>query len=125
MRVLHLASAKTHERALKRNGSCLQHNCHMKFALSTMLFICNVYSKNQNIIQLLQQRRGISFRSVKRWEGVFSPPAQKRYVRRFHASLKKYITSIYMQIVYKCFLQNQELYTKVLSYRKYKASVLL
>jgi hypothetical protein len=38
---------------------------------------------------------------------------------------KEYITSIYMQIVYKCFLQNQELYTKTSNYRKYKASVLL
>ena len=34
---------------------------------------------------------------------------------------KKYITSTYMQIVYKCFLQNQELNTKTLSYRKHKA----
>jgi hypothetical protein len=38
---------------------------------------------------------------------------------------KKYITSIYMQIVYKCFLQRQELYTKTINYRKYKASALL
>jgi hypothetical protein len=38
---------------------------------------------------------------------------------------KKYITSIYMQIVYKCFLQNRESYTKTLNYRKHKASVLL
>jgi hypothetical protein len=38
---------------------------------------------------------------------------------------KKYITLIYMQIVYKCFLQNHKLYTKTLNYRKYKASVLL
>ena len=38
---------------------------------------------------------------------------------------KKYITSTYMQIVYKCFLQNQELCTRTLNYQKYKASVFL
>jgi hypothetical protein len=38
---------------------------------------------------------------------------------------KKYITSIYIQIVYKCFLQNQKLYTRALNYRKYKVLVLL
>ena len=38
---------------------------------------------------------------------------------------KKYITSTYMQIVYKCLLQNQELCTRTSNYRKYKASVFL
>jgi hypothetical protein len=36
--------------------------------------------QESNIMQLLRQRRGISFRSVKRREGVFSPPPKKRYV---------------------------------------------
>jgi hypothetical protein len=36
---------------------------------------------------------------------------------------KKYITSTYMQIIYKCFLQNRESCTRTLNYQKYKALV--
>ena len=41
------ASAKTHERVLKMHGPCLWQYCHAKFVLPTILFLRNVYSKNQ------------------------------------------------------------------------------
>jgi hypothetical protein len=41
---------------------------------------------DNNIIQQLYYRRALSLRSMKRMEGVFSPKAQKWYVRKFHAS---------------------------------------
>jgi hypothetical protein len=42
------ASAKTHERVLKMHDPCLWRYCHTKFVLSTILFLRNVYSKNQS-----------------------------------------------------------------------------
>jgi hypothetical protein len=61
--------------------------------------------QESNIIQLLQQRRGISFWSVKRRECIFSPPTQKRYVRRFHASqrnkLHQYTCKLFISVSYK------------------------
>jgi hypothetical protein len=42
---------------------------------------------------------------VKRREGVFSPPAQKRYARRFHASqiniLHQYTCKLFISVSYK------------------------
>jgi hypothetical protein len=61
--------------------------------------------QESNIMQLIRQRRGISFRSVKRREGVFSLPAQKRYVRRFLASQRNILhqctCKLFINVSYK------------------------
>jgi hypothetical protein len=51
-----------------------------------------------NIIQHLCYRRAPSLRSMKRRESVFSPKAQKWYVRKFHASQKIYYINIHINI---------------------------
>jgi hypothetical protein len=50
---------------------------------------------DNNIIQQMCYRMALSLRSMKRREGVFSPKAQKWYVRKISCITKKYITLIY------------------------------
>jgi hypothetical protein len=50
-----------------------------------ILYARKIFVDN-NIMQQLCYRRVFSLRSMKRREGVFSPKAQKWYVRKFHAS---------------------------------------
>jgi hypothetical protein len=63
----------------------------------TEMFLYEVYTFDNDILmqhlrrdlQSASAKKGdffLSLLSVKRREGVFSPTAQKRYVRRFHAS---------------------------------------
>jgi hypothetical protein len=81
--------------------------------------------QESNIIQLLQQKKGDFFPKREKKGRCFFAAGSKTVCMKVPRFTKKYITSIYMQIVYKCFLQNQELYTKALNYRKYKTSILL
>jgi hypothetical protein len=62
-------------------------------------------------------------REKKGW--CFFATGSKTVCTKVPCFTKKYITSTYMQIVYKCFLQNQESCTRTLNYQKYKASVFL
>jgi hypothetical protein len=62
------------------------------YSLTRKIFIDN------NIIQQLCYRRAFSLRSMKRREGVFSPKAQKWYVRRFHASKEIYYIIVHINI---------------------------
>jgi hypothetical protein len=59
-------------------------------AQSTPLAVIILHAKkvfvDNNIIQQMCYRMALSLRSIKRREGVFSPKAQKWYVRKFHAS---------------------------------------
>jgi hypothetical protein len=97
----------------------------VKIMLSAMLFICNIYSKNQTSNNCFDKRRGDFFPKREKKGMCFFVVGSKTICTKVPSFTKKYITSIYIQIVYKCFLQNQKLYTRTLNYRKYKASVLL
>jgi hypothetical protein len=48
----------------------------VKFALPTILFLCNIYTKNQTSYSSFGEEGGFLYGSVKRREGVFSPSAQ-------------------------------------------------
>jgi hypothetical protein len=56
-------------------------------------------------------------------ERCFFAAGSKTVCTKVSRITKKYITSIYIQIVHKCFLQNQEPCTRTLNYKKYTASV--
>jgi hypothetical protein len=55
----------------------------MEFMPSTMVFLCNVYGKNYTAASA---KKGDFFLKREKKGRFFLPSAQKRYVRRFHAS---------------------------------------
>jgi hypothetical protein len=125
MRIIHLASAKTYERSIEEAwfmpATVLSHEVH---AFDNTIHMQHLQQKS-NIIQLLRQKKGDFFLKREKKGRCFFTAGSKTVCTKVPHFTKKYITSIYMQIVHKCFLQNQELYTKTLNYQKYKASVLL
>jgi hypothetical protein len=86
--------------SIKQNPCLWQRYCHTKIMPSTMV----------RASESLQQRRGISFFLYEAWkEGnvLFSPMALKTVRTKISRLTKKYITSLNIQIVDKCFLQKQ------------------
>jgi hypothetical protein len=118
------ASAKIHERVLKRHCPCLWQYCHTKFTLSTMVFLRNIYGKNHTKT-VASAKKGDFFLKHEKKGRCFFATDSKVVCTKVPRFTKKYITSTYMQIIYKCFLQNQESCTRTINYQKYKASVFL
>jgi hypothetical protein len=65
------ASTKTHERVLKMHDSCLWQYCYAKFGLSTILFLLNVYSKNQTSYSSFDKEGGFLFEAWKEGKVFF------------------------------------------------------
>jgi hypothetical protein len=85
-----------------------------------MVFLCNVFGKN---CILALEKKGDFFLKRENKERCFFAAGSKMVCTKVSHITKKYITSIYMQIVHKCFLQNQEPCTRTLNYQKCTASV--
>jgi hypothetical protein len=107
-----------------------------------MVFLCNVFDKNYILASekkgdffLKREKKGRCFftagsktlTSEKKWDfflkrekkgRCFFVTGSKMVCTKVPCVTKKYITSTYMQIVHKCFLQNQELCTRTLNYQK-------
>jgi hypothetical protein len=87
-----------------------------------MVFLCNVFSKNYT---LASEKKGDFFLKCEKKGRCFFASGSKTVCTKVPRITKKYITSTYMQIVYKCFLQNKELCTKTLNYQRYTTLVFL
>jgi hypothetical protein len=97
------ALAKTHESVLIKHDPCFwQKYCHTEFTLSTMVFVCNVYNKNNTVASA---KKGDFFLNREKKGMCFLPPAQKWYVRRFHASqrniLHQHTCKLFISVSYK------------------------
>jgi hypothetical protein len=92
---LHHTSCCISSKTVQKESCFFQNIRWMKVCWSTKYTFGNYNLTRQenfrrnSIIQQLCYRRVFSLRSMKRREGVFSPKAQKWYVRKFHASQRK------------------------------------
>jgi hypothetical protein len=92
----------------------------MDFMPSTMVFLCNVYKKNNTVASI---KKGDFFLKCEKKGRCFFAVGSKMVCMKVPRITKKYITSTYMQIVDNCFLQNQKLRTRTLNYQIYTTSV--
>jgi hypothetical protein len=77
----------------------------VKFVLPTILFLHNVYTKNQ-ISNSSFGKEGNFFLKREKKGRCFFAVGSKMVCMKVPRFIKKYIASIHIQIVYKCFLQN-------------------
>jgi hypothetical protein len=82
---------------------------YTKFEPSTMVFLCNIYGED---LQILRQKRGVSFLFMKREKKgrCFFAYSSKIVRTKVSRSTKKYITSLNIHIVNNCFLYRETAY---------------
>jgi hypothetical protein len=76
----------------------------MEFMPSTMVFLCNAYSKNYTVASA---KKGNFFLKREKKGRCFLPVAQKTVHMKISRLTKKYITSLNTQIFDKCFLHRK------------------